>query len=97
MIAFYLTLGILTTIVTLFLLGFGIYVCINGNPGIFVVLLVVSLLTGCMAGAYYYSAMKAKNESLPENRVEILKQNIVNAQREYEKFLIDHPEFKEEE
>jgi len=38
---------------------------------------------------------KEYKRAIPENQVKILRQKIFDAEKEYQKYLIDHPELKE--
>lgn len=43
-----------------------------------------------------HAAQKANKDGIPQNQKQYLLDRIENAKREYEKFIIDHPELKED-
>ena len=45
----------------------------------------------------FYEAYKEYQNAIPQNQVKILKQKISDAEKELQKYLIDHPELEAEE
>ena len=78
--------------VILLFLGMGIASYIEGDTEKCIVYFIVMILT---IGLSICVIMSVKNNT-PEKQNVILLQNIETANKEYEKFLIDYPEFKEE-
>jgi hypothetical protein len=50
-----------------------------------------------LSGIVFYGASEEYNNAKPQNQVKILKQKISDAEKEYQKYLIDHPELKAKE
>lgn len=60
------------------------------NGLVFGFLFLSSLSTIVFVGAY-----REYQNAKPQNQVKILKQKIFDAEKEYQKYLIDHPEFED--
>ena len=68
----------------------------SGNEalvGVSVIITVVAILTGGIT----YGFCMTKPDRNPKLKHELLQKNIVEAEKELQKFYIDHPEFKETE
>jgi hypothetical protein len=80
------------------LLVYGIYAAITDKDlefciGMIVCFLFLSGLSGIMSvGAY-----KEYQNAIPQNQVKILRQKISDAEKELQKYLIDHPNLKAKE
>ena len=93
-----LGVGIVVESTALFLLVYGIHEAVLTYDKDFCVAMVacfifLSFLSGIMFVGAYTEYQNAK----PENQVKILKQKISDAEKEYQKYLIDHPELKAKE
>jgi hypothetical protein len=82
----------------IFLLIYGIYVAITDKEAAFCIgMIICFLFLSFHSGLVFYVAFKEYNDAKPQNQVKILKQKIFDAEKEYQKYLIDHPELKESE
>lgn len=90
--------GILIEAFAIFLLIYGIYSSITDKDlgfciGMVLCFLFLSFLSGLVSCGVYNEYQNAK----PQNQLKILKQRISNAEKALQKYLIDHPELKENE
>lgn len=79
------------------LLVYGIYCAITDGDlefciGMIVCFIFLSFFSVIMLVGSYYKYQ----EAIPQNQVKILRQKISDAEKELQKYLIDHPELKEE-
>jgi phosphotransferase system glucose/maltose/N-acetylglucosamine-specific IIC component len=90
--------GIVLEAFAIVLFTYGIYFAITDrDAGFCVVMIVCSLFLSFLSGLVFYGAFKEYNDAKPQNQVKILEQKIFDAEKEYQKYLIDHPELKESE
>lgn len=83
--------------IAIFLLICGIHEVVLTDDKDFCVAMVacfifLSFLSGIMLVGSYYKYQ----EAIPQNQVKILRQKISDTEKELQKYLIDHPELKEE-
>ena len=91
-----LGLGIVIEASAIFLLIYGIYSAIADKDMCFCIGMVVSFLClSALSGLISVEAYNNYQNAIPQNRVKILKQKISDAEKELQKYLIDHPELKE--
>ena len=77
------------------LLAYGIYSAITDRDLEFCIVMIVSFLfLSCLSGAMSVGAYKEYQDAIPQNHVKILKQKISDAEKELQKYLIDHPELE---
>jgi len=77
------------------LLIYGIYFALTEHDKVmFGAILFSFIASSGLFGIMLYEARMEYNDAIPENQVEILKQKISDAEKEYQKYLIDHPELK---
>jgi hypothetical protein len=80
------------------LLVYGIYAAITDKDLEFCIgMIVCFLFLSFLSGIVFYGASEEYNNAKPQNQVKILKQKISDAEKEYQKYLIDHPELKAKE
>lgn len=77
------------------LLVYGIYSAITDRDLEFCIgMIVCFLFLSGLSGAVFVGAYKEYNNAKPQNQVKILKQKISDAEKELQKYLIDHPELE---
>ena len=59
-------------------------------------LLFATVLSFVIAVFFMYGCVHEYNNGTPQRQYEIKKRQIIDAEKELQKWLIDHPEFKEE-
>lgn len=81
--------------VAITLLAYGIYSAITDKDlGFCIGMIVCFLCLSSLSGFVFREAYKEYQNAKPENQVKILKQKISDAEKEYQKYLIDHPELE---
>lgn len=81
-----------------FLLVYGICAVITDKDLEFCIgMIVCFLLLSALSGFVSVEAYKEYQNAIPQNRVEILRQKISDAEKELQKYLIDHPNLKAKE
>lgn len=84
--------------VAICILVYGIYIVIVECDIRFFSGLVFSFLVlSGISDIIFYNAYKEYQNAIPQNQVKILKQKISDAEKELQKYLIDHPELEAEE
>lgn len=84
--------------VAICILAYGIYNVLAEYDICFFVGMVFSfLVVSGISAIIFYEAYKEYHNAIPQNQVKILKQKISDAEKELQKYLIDHPELEEEE
>lgn len=79
------------------LLAYGIYsALIEHEMGICVAMIVTFLCLSVLSGLVFNESYKEYKNAIPQNQIKILRQKISDAEKELQKYLIDHPELKEE-
>lgn len=79
-------------------LVYGIYTAVAEHDFSFFVGMVFSFLVfSGISAIISYEAYKEYQNAIPQNQVKILKQKISDAEKELQKYLIDHPELEIEE
>jgi hypothetical protein len=101
MITFYfiflLFFGIAFEALAIFLFVYGIHAAITDKDVNFcVVMFISSLLLSSLSGIIFVGAHDEYQNGIPQNQVKILRQKISDAEKELQKYLIDHPDLKEE-
>jgi hypothetical protein len=77
------------------LLVYGIYAAITDKDLEFCIgMIVCFLFLSGLSGLVSVGAYKEYQNAIPQNQVKILRQKISDAEKEYQKYLIDHPELK---
>ena len=78
------------------LLAYGIYIALTESEMSFCVGMIVSFLClSAMSGFIFMASYNKYQDAIPQNHVNILRQKISDAEKELQKYLIDHPELKE--
>lgn len=91
-------LGIVFGLFAMFLLVCGIYDAIKDKDMFFCIEMAVCFLfASCMSAFILHGTYKEYQDAIPQNQVKILKQKISDAEKELQKYLMDHPELKEVE
>ena len=87
----------------IFLLFFGIafealaiFLFVYGIRAFCAVMIISSLLLSSLSGIIFVGAHEEYQNGIPQNQVKILRQKISDAEKELQKYLIDHPDLKEE-
>lgn len=85
--------------VAVYLLIYGILytVLAEYNFSFFVGMVFSFLVLSGISAIISYEAYKEYQNAIPQNQVKILKQKISDAEKELQKYLIDHPELEIEE
>ena len=90
-----LILAFMPLAVAVFLLIYGIYSAITDKDLEFCIgMIVCFLFLSCLSGLVSVGAFKEYQNAIPENQVKILRQKIFDAEKELQKYLIDHPELE---
>ena len=90
--------AIIFGVIAIFLLGYGIYTVIaEYDIFIFVIMVCSFLFLSGISTIIFKEAYKEYKNAIPQNQVKILKQKISDAEKELQKYLIDHPELEAEE
>ena len=77
------------------LLVYGIYSAITDRDLEFCIgMIVCFLFLSGLSGFVFVGTYKEYQNAKPENQVKILRQKISDAEKEYQKYLIDHPELE---
>jgi hypothetical protein len=93
-----LFLAIIFGVVAVYLLSYGIYkAIIEYNFSFFFGAVCGFLFLSSISNFFFYEAYKEYQNAIPQNQVKILKQKISDAEKELQKYLIDHPELEAEE
>ena len=80
------------------ILAYGIYSAVTEyDIGFFIGMFFGFLCLSTLSGLVFYVAYDEYQDAKPQNQVKILRQKIFDAEKEYQKYLIDHPELKEVE
>jgi len=78
------------------LLAYGIYSALTEHEMDFCVAMIVTFLClSVLSGVMFNESYKEYMNAIPHNQIKILRQKISDAEKEYQKYLIDHPELKE--
>ncbi len=78
-----------------YLLVYGIYTAITDKDLKFCIgMIVCFLFLSSLSVVVSVEAYKEYQNAIPQNQVKILKQKISDAEKEYQKYLIDHPELE---
>ena len=78
------------------LLAYGIYSALTDDEMDFCVVMIVTFLClSVLSGVGFNESYKEYQNAIPQNQVKILRQKISDAEKELQKYLIDHPELKE--
>lgn len=78
-----------------YLLVYGIYTAITDKDLEFCVAMVACFIfLSFLSGIMFVGAYKEYQNAIPQNQVKILKQKISDAEKELQKYLIDHPELE---
>lgn len=81
-----------------YLLVYGIYIALTDHDmGLCAITIVGFLCLSTLSGVGFNEAHKEYKNAIPENQIKILKQKISDAEKEYQKYLIDHPNLKAKE
>lgn len=92
-----LFLAIIPGIIAIFLLISGVYAAVSeSDMGFCLGMTAASLVLFFFSGIVLNESYKEYKNATPQNQVKILRQKIINAENELQKYLIDHPELKEE-
>lgn len=90
--------GIVFESTALFLLVYGIHeVVLTYDKDFCVAIVACFIFLSFLSGIMFVGAYTEYQNAKPENQVKILKQKISDAEKEYQKYLIDHPELKAKE
>ena len=90
-----LILAFVPLAVAVFLFVYGIYdVTITNDKDFCIVMIVCFLFLSALSGGVFVGAYKEYNNAIPQNQVKILKQKISDAEKDLQKYLIDHPELE---
>ena len=82
--------------ITLFI--FGLYTAFVDKDVDFCILMIgCSLCAFIFSGIMFNESHKEYKNAIPQNQVKILRQKIIDAEKELQKYMIDHPELKEYE
>lgn len=93
-----LSVAIVVEALAIGLLVYGIYIALTDHDiGFCVIIIVVFLCLSTLSGVGVNEAHKEYKNAIPENQVKILREKISDAEKELQKYLIDHPELKESE
>lgn len=93
---FVLFLAVVLGVFALCLHAYGIYQFFYElDVGVCVGMFFVSLFFSVLSGSVFYVAYEEYQDAKPQNQVKILRQKIFDAEKELQKYLIDHPELKE--
>lgn len=93
---FMLFIAIVLGVFALCLLTYGTYQFFTEEDvGFCVGMFFVFLYFSALSGLAFYVAYEEYQEAIPQNQVKILRQKISDAEKELQKYLIDHPELKE--
>lgn len=96
-VAALLLLAIVTGVGAIILLVFGICTfIIDKEVWFFIGLILCFLALSGLSGVVFFGTYQEYQDAIPQNQVKILKQKIIDAEKQYQKYLIDHPELKEE-
>ena len=77
-------------------LAYGIYSAVTEyDIGFFIGMFFGFLCFSVLSVVVFYVAYDEYQDAKPQNQVKILRQKISDAEKEYQKYLIDHPELKE--
>jgi hypothetical protein len=80
------------------LLVYGIYAAITDKDLEFCIgMIVCFLFLSGLSGLVSVGAYKEYQNAIPQNQVKILRQKISDAEKELQKYLIDHPNLKAKE
>lgn len=94
-VAVLLILAFVLLAVAVSLLVYGIYSAITDRDAVFCGGMVfVFLLLSSLSAFVYIGAYKEYQNAKPQNHVKILRQKISDAEKELQKYLIDHPELE---
>lgn len=92
-----LILAFVPLAIAIFLLICGIYSAIIDKDIFFcIVMILFFLFLTFVSGITFEGAYRKYQNEIPQNKVKILRQKISDAENELQKYLIDHPELKEE-
>jgi hypothetical protein len=93
-----LGIGIVLESTALFLLVYGIHeVVLTDDKDFCVAMVACFIFLSFLSGIVFMGAYTEYQNAKPQNQVKILKQKISDAEKEYQKYLIDHPELKAKE
>ena len=93
-----LFLAILLGMSAICLLAYGIYSALTDYEMDFCVAMIVTFLClSVLSGVVFNESYKEYKNAIPQNQVKILRQKISNAEKELQKYLLDHPELNESE
>jgi hypothetical protein len=91
-----LFLAILIGVGAICLLAYGIYsALIEHEMYICVAMIVIFLCLSALSGLVFNESYKEYKNAIPQNQIKILRQKISDAEKELQKYLIEHPELKE--
>jgi cell division protein FtsL len=80
------------------LLAYGIYSALTDYEMYFCFAMIVTFLClSVLSGVMFNESHKEYKNAIPQNQIKILRQKISDAEKEYQKYLIDHPELKAKE
>ena len=87
--------GIVFESTALFLLVYSIHeVVLTYDKAFCVAMVPCFIFLSFLSGIIFVGAYTEYQNAKPENQVKILKQKISDAEKEYQKYLIDHPELE---
>ena len=87
--------GIVLESTALFLLVYGIHdVVLTDDKDFCVTMVACFIFLSFLSGIMFVGAYKEYQNAIPQNQVKILKQKISDAEKELQKYLIDHPELE---
>ena len=82
----------------IFLLAYGIYSALTDYEMDFCVAMIVTFLClSVLSGVVFNESYKEYKNAIPQNQVKILRQKMFDAEKELQKYLLDHPELNESE
>lgn len=92
-----LILAFVPLAIAIFVLALGIYSAITDKVWFFCIeMIFFFVLFSFLSGFIFHGAYEEYQNAIPQNQVKILKQKVSDAEKELQKYLIDHPELKEE-
>ena len=95
---FILFLAIVIGFCAICLLAYGIYTALAEYDMCFCVGMIVTFLClSALSGFGFLASYEEYKNAIPQNQEKILRQKISDAEKELQKYLIDHPELKESE
>lgn len=91
-----LILAVVLLAFAIFLLVYGIYTALTDKDKFFFgAMFALFLFLSGLSVIVFNEAHKEYQNAIPQNQVKILRQKISDAEKELQKYLIDHPELEE--